>query len=123
MTMAAARVAASHGAASQVIPQGSSDKEQQLLLLLIVAGIIIFIQHEKSGQPQQGTQYAALGVVGFGLLFLANFWPDGAFMFGLLFVLAILLNSPNGIPVVGGSSSSASSTDASSTATANKSNK
>jgi len=70
------------------------------MLLLILAGVIIFIQKERSGKGQDGRQYAALGVVGFILLMLANFWPDMAFLFTLLFVTAVILNSPNGVPFI-----------------------
>lgn len=113
MTIAAASHIATHGAASQVIPAGQSDKEQQILLLLILAGVIIFIQHDNSGKAQDGTQYAALGVVGFILLVLAQFWPDIAFTFTVLFVVAVVLNSPNGIPVIGKATQGAASTTAS----------
>jgi hypothetical protein len=102
--MTAVRAATSHGAASQIVPSGKSDQEQQILLLLIASGVIIFIQHENSGKPQQGTQYAALGVVGFVLLFLAQFWPEVALTFTVLFVVSIVLNSPNGVPLIGGGS-------------------
>lgn len=78
-----------------------SNHEMQIVMLLIVAGVIIFIQHNNSGKEQNGVQYAALGVVGFVLLVLAQFWPDLAFAFTILFVLAVILNSPNGIPIVG----------------------
>lgn len=80
---------------------GGSDHEMQIILLLVLAGVIIFIQHDKSGQPQSGVQFAALGVVGFVLLVLASFWPDVAFLFTILFVVTVILNSPNGIPIVG----------------------
>lgn len=80
---------------------GGSDHEIQIVLLLVLAGVIIFIQHDKSGQAQSGVQFAALGVVGFVLLVIASFWPDVAFLFTILFVVAVILNSPNGIPIVG----------------------
>jgi hypothetical protein len=73
----------------------------QIVMLLVLAGVIIFIQHDKSGKPQSGVQFAALGVVGFVLLVLAQFWPGVAFTFTILFVVAVILNSPNGIPIVG----------------------
>ena len=106
MTIAAASHVAAHGAAgagSQVIPSGNTSEEQQILLLLVLAAVIIFIQHDKSGTTQNGTQYAALGVVGFLLLVLAQFWAELALTFTILFVVSIILNSPNGIPVIGGS--------------------
>lgn len=116
MTIAAAGHAASHGAAGavgQVVPGGESQTEQQILLLLILAGVIIFIQSERSGKGLNGVQFAALGVVGFFLLVLSQFWPEVAFSFTLLFLLSIILNSPKGIPLVpgavGGSSEPASS--------------
>jgi hypothetical protein len=96
----AAAHTASHGAASQVVPTGKTDKEQQILLLLVLAGVIIFIQHDVSGKPQDGTQYAALGVVGFILLVLSQFWPEVALTFTVLFVVAVVLNSPNGVPLI-----------------------
>jgi hypothetical protein len=100
MTIAAVSHVASHGAATQVVPQGKSDHEQQILLLLILAAVIVFIQTDKSGKAQNGVQYAALGVVGFFLLVLSQFWPSVALTFTILFVASIILNSPNGVPVV-----------------------
>lgn len=115
MTIAAAGHAAAHGAAGaagQVVPSGKSDTEQQILLLLILAGVIIFIQSERSGKGLNGVQFAALGVVGFFLLVLSQFWAEAALTFTILFVVSIILNSPKGIPLVpgsvGGSSSLAS---------------
>ena len=101
MTIAAVSHVASHSAASQVIPSGKSDHEQQILLLLVLATVIVFIQTDKSGKQQSGVQYAALGVVGFFLLVLSQFWPSVALTFTILFVTSIILNSPNGVPVVG----------------------
>lgn len=110
MTMAAVGHVASHaatsGAASQVVPSGKSDTEQQILLLLILAGVIIFIQSERSGKGLDGVQFAALGVVGFFLLVLAQFWAEVAFAFTILFVVSIILNSPKGIPLIGKGSGS-----------------
>lgn len=97
----AAGHAATHGAASQVVPSGKSNVEQQMLLLLILCGIIIFIQSERSGKGLNGVQFAALGVVGFFLLVLAQFWAEVAFAFTILFTVSIVLNSPNGIPLIG----------------------
>jgi hypothetical protein len=79
---------------------GGSGNEQQILLLLVLAGVIIFIQHDASGKAQQGTQFAALGVVGFILLVIAQFSPEIAMAFTVLFVVAVVLNSPNGVPLV-----------------------
>lgn len=113
MTMAAAHVATAashattHTAASQVVPSGNSNKEQQILLMMILAAVIIFIQHDSSGQKQDGTQYAALGVVGFILLVIAQFWAEFAFGFAVLFLLSVILNSPNGIPLVSKASTQA----------------
>lgn len=101
MTIAAVGHAASHGAASQVVPQGKSNQEQQILLLLVLAAVVIFIQADRTNKPQNGAQYAALGVVGFILLVLAQFWAEAALAMTILFVVSIILNSPNGIPVVG----------------------
>lgn len=106
MTIAAAGHAAAHGAAGaagQVVPSGKSDTEQQILLLLILAGVIIFIQSERSGKGLSGVQFAALGVVGFFLLVLSQFWSEAALTFTILFVVSIILNSPKGIPLVPGS--------------------
>lgn len=114
MTVAAVSHVASHGAASTVVPQGKSDQEMQILLLLVFCGAIIFIQHDKDGKPQDGAQYAALGVVGFLLLFLAQFWPELALTFTILFVVAVVLNSPNGVPLI---SSSTAATTANTTPT------
>jgi ABC-type proline/glycine betaine transport system permease subunit len=108
MTIAAVGHAASHGAATQVIPQGKSDHEQQILLLLVLATVIVFIQHDASGKAQDGTQYAALGIVGFFLLVLTQFWPSVALTLTILFVISIILNSPNGVPLVSKVASSTS---------------
>jgi hypothetical protein len=97
---AAVKTVATKSGAAQVTPKLQSDKEQQIMLLLILAGVIIFVQKQRSGKGQDGVQYAALGVVGFVLLMLANFWPDVAFLFTLLFVTAVILNSPKGIPFI-----------------------
>lgn len=84
---------------------GSAGKnETSIILLLVLAGVVIFIQHDRSGKAQSGTQFAALGVVGFILLVLANFVPSLALVFTVLFVVSIVLNSPNGIPVIGNNS-------------------
>jgi hypothetical protein len=106
LSAGAAKAGAGH-AASQVIPQGKSNAEQQILLLLILAAVVIFIQTDKSGKQQSGTQYAALGVVGFILLVIAQFWAGFALGMTVLFVVSIILNSPDGIPVIGGSKGSA----------------
>lgn len=72
----------------------------QIVLLLLASGVVIFVQHARQGEPQQGDQYIAIGIVGFIMLFMAEFIPEFAFAFTLLFFVAVLLNSPNGIPVI-----------------------
>lgn len=101
MTIAAASKVGAHVAGSQFAnaPSGmGGDYNGEILLLLISTGGIIFIDHARQGQPQPGDQYAALGITGFILLFLGQFWPEVAFAFTLLILISVILNSPNGIP-------------------------
>lgn len=77
----------------------------KIVLILAVSAAVVFIQHVRSGQGQDGEQYIAIGVVGFILLIIGEFAPDVAFALALLFLVAILLNSPNGVPVVAGAAS------------------
>lgn len=93
----------SHQAASSVAnaPSGlNANQNQHILLMMVASGAIIFIDHARSGEPQTGNQYAALGVVGFALLFLGEFWPEMAFGISILILLSIILNSPRGLPFV-----------------------
>lgn len=96
--------AVGHVAASQIgsAPSGmGGDYNGEILMLLVSSAGIIFIDHARSGQPQPGDQYAALGITGFILLFLGQFWPEVAFAFTVLILVSIILNSPNGIPFIG----------------------
>jgi hypothetical protein len=105
MTIAAVSHVASHGAASKVVPSGGSDDEQYILLLLVLCSVIVFIQHDASGKPQDGNQFAAIGVVGFLLLVLSQFIPELALTFTILFTVAIILNSPKGVPLISSATS------------------
>lgn len=101
MVIAAGGKAAAHIGASQFAnaPSGmGGDYNGEILLLLISTGGIIFIDHARSGSGQPGDQYAALGITGFILLFIGQFWPEIAFAFALLILISVILNSPNGIP-------------------------
>lgn len=55
-------------------------------------------------------QYIALAVVGAVLLFVGTFAPSLATAFAALFGISILLNSPNGIPIISNKSSTANTT-------------
>lgn len=96
------------------VPSGmGGDYNGEILLLLISSAGLIFIDNARSGKGQSGDQYLALGIMGFVLLFLGQFAPELAFAFTLLVFVAIILNSPNGIPFVPGTSSdTADSTNA-----------
>lgn len=74
----------------------------KVVLVLVVSAAVVFIQHQRSGQGQSGEQFIAIGVVGFILLLIGEFAPDVAFAMALLFLVGILLNSPNGVPVLAG---------------------
>lgn len=87
-----------HGASIKDLFVGND--KQYIVMLLAGSAVLIFVQHVRSGKAQDGKQFIAIGVVGFMLLFLAEFAPEIAFGFAALFFLIILLNSPNGIPVV-----------------------
>jgi hypothetical protein len=84
-------------------PKGSFMGNNKELIIVLLAGsaVLVFVQHARSGQGQNGTQYIAIGVVGFMLLFLAEFAPEIAFGLAVLFFVGIMLNSPNGVPVIG----------------------
>lgn len=82
-------------------PSGmGGDYNGEILMLLVSSAGIIFIDHARSGQPQPGNQYAALGIVGFVLLFLGQFWPEIAFAFTVLIFVSIIFNAPNGLPFI-----------------------
>ena len=83
-------------------PKGAFMGNNRELIILIMVGsaILIYIQHARNGTPQDGTQFVAIGVVGFVLLFIAAFAPAIAFAFALLFGVAVALNSPNGVPII-----------------------
>jgi hypothetical protein len=89
-------------ARSALNPEGSFMGNNKELIILIMAGsaVLVFVQNTRRGQPQDGRQYVAIGVVGFFLLFFAEFAPSLAFAFALLFGLSVILNSPNGVPIV-----------------------
>ena len=88
---------ASHAGTSELYGGSVST---QIVLLLLGSSVIIFVQNARMGRPQNGDQYIAIGIVGFILLFVSEFWPAIAFGFATLFFVAVLLNSPNGIPVI-----------------------
>src|SRR5450830_691559 len=90
-------IAAGHTAGG--IASGGS-MNTQILLMMTGSAVVIFVQNAKKGNPQQGDQFIAIGIVGFVLLFIAAFWPEIGFGFAILFYVSVLLNSPNGIPVI-----------------------
>src|ERR1035438_3893574 len=96
--------------ASISIGKGTGEKTH-VILLLLGSAVIIFVENAKDGKPQDGNQYIAIGVVGFILLFLAEWLPALAFAFALLFFVAVILNSPNGIPVIESSGSNVAAQD------------
>jgi hypothetical protein len=108
--------AGTHIAASQVpgtpTPPniGGGAYNGEILLLLVSSAGIIFIDSVREGKGLEGQQFIALGVAGFVLLFLGQFFPEIAFAFTLLFFVGVLLNSPNGIPFVSTGSSTTTST-------------
>jgi hypothetical protein len=120
-----AMTAATHVAASQVpgtpTPPniGGGAYNGEILLLLVSSAGIIFIDSVREGKGLEGQQFIALGVAGFILLFLGQFFPEIAFAFTLLFFVGVLLNSPNGIPFV---STGSSTTTPASTTTSKGSN-
>jgi hypothetical protein len=115
-----AMTAATHVAASQVpgtpTPPniGGGAYNGEILLLLVSSAGIIFIDGVRKGEGVEGQQFIALGVAGFILLFLGQFFPEIAFAFTLLFFVGVLLNSPDGIPFVSSGGSGSSSTTSSS---------
>lgn len=91
--------ASAAGGAVGHAPSGmGGDYNSEILLMLVSTAGIIFIDHARSGQAQPGNQYAALGIVGFVLLFLGQFAPELAFGFTVLIMVSVIFNSPNGIP-------------------------
>lgn len=84
-------------------PKGQLMGNHKELIIVLLAGsaVLVFVQHARSGQGQNGTQFIAIGVVGFMLLFLSEFAPEIAFGLAILFFIGVFLNSPNGVPVVG----------------------
>lgn len=74
--------------------------KEMIIVLLAGSAVLIFVQHARNGKAQNGKQFIAIGIVGFMLLFLAEFIPDLAFAFAILFFVGVLLNSPNGVPVI-----------------------
>ena len=108
---AAAGHTAAHAGSSELY---GGDVSTQIVLLLLGSGVVIFVQNARNGKAQDGSQYIAIGVVGFMLLFLSEFVPEIAFAFAALFFVAVLLNSPNGIPLIGsagGNSTKANTTN------------
>lgn len=101
LAVAAAKVAG-HGAATAATPS-TGLKNEEILLLMVASAGMIFVDHARSGQPQPGNQFAAVGIVGFVLLGVGEFAPAVAFAFALLFFIAIVLNSPRGIPFIAAS--------------------
>ena len=95
---AAAGHTGAHAVSSEYV---GGDVSTQIVLLLLGSGVVIFVQNARNGKAQDGGQYIAIGVVGFMLLFLSEFVPEIAFAFTILFFVAVLLNSPNGIPLIG----------------------
>lgn len=107
--------AVTHVAASSITkaPAGmGGDYNGEIIMLLVSSAGIIFIDHAKNGQPQPGNQYAALGIVGFVLLFLGQFWPELSFAFTVLIFVSIIFNAPNGLPFIGANSGTNAGTGA-----------
>lgn len=100
---AAAKAGSGAGHADALLnPKGAfmGNNKEAIILLMTASAVIIFVQHARSGQSQDGNQYVAIAVVGFFLLLLASFLPEIAFAFALLFTLGVVLNSPNGVPLL-----------------------
>jgi hypothetical protein len=100
--MVAATHAAGHAAASGLGtgPSGMGDNGELIIVLMVISTGLVFIDHDRSGKPQSGNQYIAIGVVGFFLLLLSNFWPEMALAMAALFTVSIVLNTPNGVPFI-----------------------
>lgn len=105
--VAAHQAVSSFGSAPSGISAGSNE---QILLLMAASAAMIFIDKDRSGEGQDGTQYLALGIVGFVLLFIGEFWPEGAFGMALLIFISIILNSPRGLPFVPSKTASTATT-------------
>lgn len=85
----------------QSLPTGTnSNHKGGILLLLILCGVVVTIQGDRSGTGVNGTQYIAIAIVGFFLLLMAEVVPTLSLAFAVLFAIAILLNSPNGVPFI-----------------------
>lgn len=103
MPVPAASTIATHQAASSIAgaPSGVSTSETKaILLLMTMSAVVIFVQNARTGKPQSAEQFIAVGVVGFILLMLGNVSPPLGLSFAILFFVAIVLNSPNGVPLV-----------------------
>lgn len=101
--MAVVGKTAAHGAASSFGSAASNmggDNDELIILLMVVSAGLIFIDHDRSGKPQSGNQFIALGIIGFVLLLLDRFWSEVAVGLAMLFTVSIVLNTPNGIPFV-----------------------
>jgi hypothetical protein len=96
----AAKAVGSHVAGYQARGMSSGHPQQVIIMLLAGSAVLVFVQHARSNTPQSGRQFIAIGIVGFLLLFVSEFASDIALAFATLFFIAILLNSPKGIPVV-----------------------
>lgn len=107
LAAAAAGHTGAHAASSEIM---GGDVSTQIVLLLLGSGVVIFVQNARSGKPQNGGQYIAIGVVGFILLFMGEFIPEFAFALAALFFVSVLLNSPNGIPLIDSKGGNAPST-------------
>jgi len=113
MTMAVIGKTGAHAAASGFGNAASNvggDNDELIIVMMIVSAGLIFIDHDRSGKPQDGNQFIALGIVGFFLLVLDRFWPELAVGLAALFTVSIILNTPNGIPFVPSSTSIAPGT-------------
>lgn len=107
MVIAAVGHAGAHIGANSIAnaPSGmGGDYNGEILLLLVSSAGIIFIDHARAGNPQPGNQYAALGIVGFIILFIGQFAPEIAFAFTILLMVSIIFNAPNGLPFISNSS-------------------
>jgi hypothetical protein len=92
--MVATPTQAAQNAGSQTV------SKSWVLTLMLGSAVVIFVSNARNGKPQDGGQYIAIGIVGFILLFLAEFAEDLANAFALLFFIGVILNSPNGIPII-----------------------
>lgn len=109
MTVAAVTKVGAHAAAAGA-PTSGGDNDELIMIMLVISAGLIFIDHDRSGKPQDGNQFIALGIVGFFLLVLDRFWSELAIALAALFTVSIILNTPNGIPFVSSSTSTAPGT-------------